>query len=258
MAADPLQLSFWRDEERALWEAIEPLATQAVLAGAAGAARIIPPEMAELVNWDFVNRSALQYLQRYRLDAVTGINETTRRATIDKIRQWMHGDQGIDALKRDLRPLFGRTRADSVGVTEVTRLFAKGNATLWHSTGVVGAVRWRTAVDDRVCPLCRPLEGKLIPMGGSVQVGREEMARAVRDIGLAHDPADIARKVDQLVKWHGTGVELPPRHVNCRCWTQPVVDEGMFRREIGDILASDFFAKVESGQYPEVYVAWQR
>jgi SPP1 gp7 family putative phage head morphogenesis protein len=76
----------------------------------------------------------------------------------------------------------GANRADVIARTEIIRAHAEGQLDALQRLGVeqVGvAVEWSTAGDDRVCPLCRPLDGVVYP----------------------------------IAKAHG----LIPRHPRCRC-----------------------------------------
>lgn len=236
---DPRRGVFWQNEQRLLWSAVEPLAMAALLAGAEGAARLLPAEIAPLVNWDFFNESAIRYLSQYRLDTVAGITDTTRRQAIAAIEDWMRSGAKLDALRMRLRPLFGETRADMIAITEVTRTFAEGNLRLWASTGVVGGKRWMTAVDERVCPVCAPLHGRLVQV----------------DAGFGYTASELESEVLRKALGHvGSEFNAPPAHPRCRCWLQPVVSEEMLREQVGDILAREFFAKVEGRE--DLFIAY--
>ena len=104
----------------------------------------------------------------------------------------------LSALEAALAPLFGDARARRIAVTEVTRLFARGNQMAWEETGFVNMVKWNTAEDELVCPVCRPLDGTMIGIG---------------DIDA-----------------------MPPAHVNCRCYITPIVDNKAFEKVLDDIL----------------------
>lgn len=226
---NPQSEAFWRNELRRLWETTEPLAMVALIAGAEGAVRLLPGELTPLVNWELFNRAAIDYLGQYRLSTIRGINETTRAQTMRAINDWIRSDAGLDSLRAKLRPIYGKTRADSIAITEVTRTFAEGNMQLWNSTGVVSGKRWMTAVDERVCPVCSPLHGKLVEIDGNFGFTEGELSDET---------------LQKAIKHLGTEFRAPPAHPRCRCWLQPVVSEQELRREIGDILAEELFAKV--------------
>lgn len=237
---NPLTIDFWRDEERRLWEELEPLAMAALLAGATGALRVMPAPLEELVDFDFVNRAAQRYLQEYRLNTVGGINATTRERAVSLINDWLEMDEDLDVLRRKMRPLFGESRADTIAVTEVGRTISAGNMALWNSTGVVAAKRWRTVSGTGVCAICSPLEGRIVEINGN----------------FSHTAAERAAStvLQKALSYLGTGFQFPPAHPNCRCFLQPVVSEELLRREIGDILTQEFVAQVEAGKY-DVFIA---
>lgn len=241
LVTNPLLDSYWRNEHGYLWDAIEPVTMRALLAGAEGAAALLPAEIAPLVDFDFFNRAALRYLGQYRLSTVAAINETTRHQAIEAINEWMRSGQELEMLKVKLRPIFGETRADSIAVTEVTRTVAEGNMQLWGSTGVVSGKRWMTAVTD-VCPVCAPLHGAIVELEGNFTHGPDALANEALQKALAH---------------LGSAFRAPPAHPRCRCWLQPVVSEDLLRQEIGDILAGQFFARVRAGEV-DAFIAASR
>lgn len=71
---------------------------------------------------------------------------------------------GAKVIARELskRMGVGLRRAETISRTEIVRAHAEGQLDSLERMGVteVGvAVEWSTANDDRVCPLCRPMEG---------------------------------------------------------------------------------------------------
>jgi hypothetical protein len=58
---------------------------------------------------------------------------------------------------------------------------------------------WVTVGDDKVCPICRPLDGMEVPFGGKFE-------------------GDLVRETKSgLTKFGGYSVGRPPVHVSCRC-----------------------------------------
>jgi SPP1 gp7 family putative phage head morphogenesis protein len=77
---------------------------------------------------------------------------------------------------------FGRSRAETIAVTEVTRAAAEGGRLYQQQLQQAGFTFdriWRTSNDERVCPVCGPLDGK------------------------------------PEAEWGG--LDSPPAHPNCRC-----------------------------------------
>lgn len=190
--------SFWDELDGDMWDAVSLLVIEIVLLGITNAIAALPPAAQPFVNFDNLYSKVLEFSRTYRFEWIRGITDTTRAKTLKAITDWIRSGSPIDTLVKALEPLFGESRARRIAITEVTRLFARGNQLAWEETGFVNAVKWNTAEDEKVCPICRPLDGTLI---------------GIDDID-AH----------------------PPAHVNCRCWIQPVVDEKAFERVLDNIL----------------------
>lgn len=137
-----------------------------------------------------VNEAALAWARDYAGQLVTGINDTTRSALREKIAQWIESGDALDALVDELEPTFGAGRARLIASTEVTRSFAQGNLRAWQTVEAVTGKTWRTAADERVCPVCRPL-------------------------------AETKAKLNETFEG---SYDAPPAHPGCRCWIAPTVD----------------------------------
>lgn len=57
----------------------------------------------------------------------------------------------------------------------------------------VEEIRWVTSFDERVCPICRPLDGKTAVLGKDFELG----------------------------------IKRPPVHIRCRCFTEPIKIQGI-------------------------------
>ena len=252
----PLDLEFWRKEESQLWQSLEGLTMLALLQGMETAAAQLPPALQPLVNWDFTNQAAIQFLESYRLSTVAGINATTRSQTVAAIRQWMQSGDPLPSLVTRLTPIYGRQRAEAIAVTEVTRVFAEGNLILWEGTQVVSGKRWQTANDERVCPFCQPLHNTVVELRSDFTLSPQTMANSDAMRALMGDKwtreAALLR-ASRMLGNVGTAATAPPFHVRCRCWLQPFVSEELLRGQIGNLLASQFFAEVRQGQHKVAY-----
>jgi len=135
-----------------------------------------------------------------KLDGPESIVAATRNAVRDTLVRWMDGDlgeQGLVDLTKALEQWFSPERARRIGVTEATRIYALGNREAWKNSFVdpglqqatgITAMRWQTARDNLVCPICAPLNGKQVLL----------------DRGFPVDG------------------DMPPAHPNCRCWLTPI------------------------------------
>jgi len=141
---------------KALLPVLVRIATEQALRGAVGMG----------IDFDIaaVNEQALTWANEYVKQLVGGIVNTTRSAT-DKANEAYAA--APEMSKADLLALlaftFGAARADMIAITEVTRAYSQATSIVQKLLSVVGiaTVRiWETARDDRVCPLCGPLDGK--------------------------------------------------------------------------------------------------
>lgn len=204
---DPLQYEFWSAEERRMWEEFGPTALTLIMKGAKAGENALPPSLRVLINWNVFNDKVVAFLNRFRLEHLGGINEVSRRHAVSAIETWIKGGEPLPMLVKRLEPWFGPTRAERVAVTEVTRLYAEGNQQAWSASGLVGANKWQTGRDDRVCPVCSPLHNVVVPLGeGFTPSGP------------------------------GMGPTGPPLHTRCRCYLLPVVSEQLLREQVRDIL----------------------
>jgi len=149
------------------------------------------------VDWTLVNAAALEWAREYTIVLSDQIISTTTSATHQAIQNWIESGASLPELTKALEPIYGEKRAELIATTEITRIFAEANKRLWKELGIVKQMRWNTAHDERVCPICAPLHGKTVELEGGtwrVKVGR---------------------------KWRE--VAAPPAHPRCRCWLTPVV-----------------------------------
>lgn len=152
-----------------------------------------------------VNRFAVEWAQQYTFDLVSRIDESTGRQLGNAVAGWIQRGDALPSLVRDLEPLFGPVRAEMIASTETTRAFAEGSLIGYRQTPVVVGVEFLTAADERVCPICRPLNGERGNMEGQfVHPGGE--GNATRYEGRTF---------------------IVPCHVRCRCRLAPIVDTVM-------------------------------
>lgn len=142
-------------------------------------------------NWTLANQAAAEWVERYTVQLYDGISQTTNRRLTTAIADWIENGDTLTDLRRELEPIFGRQRAELIASTEVTRAYAEANELAYRESGIASGREWRTAEDERVCPVCGPLEGEQRPFGQSF----------------------------------GDGVNNPPAHPRCRCWIVPVVED---------------------------------
>jgi SPP1 gp7 family putative phage head morphogenesis protein len=97
-------------------------------------------------------------------ELVQGITTTTQAAVGNAVAAFLE-TPGMDRgqLEGLLQGAFGRTRAETIAVTEVTRAASEGAAIYKEQLRAAGLAFervWRTSNDDLTCPICTPLNGK--------------------------------------------------------------------------------------------------
>ncbi|MCK5645095.1 MAG: hypothetical protein KAJ19_30120 [Gammaproteobacteria bacterium] len=196
-----LDVNFWRNENEELLALFLPLISKAAVGGAS-TLEAQTEALGLMLDWTLPNAEAVEWARRYSYKLIKGINATTKTGMQRVLSSWLDtpgsamGDL-FGAL--DEMFAFGQSRAQMIGVTEVTRAYFEGNQAAARATEAEGLVKWKktwqTNNDALVCVvLCAPLHGKSV-------------------IGTDKEFPDGA----------GQG---PPRHPRCRCWAtyEPVIE----------------------------------
>lgn len=109
----------------------------------------------------------------------------------------------------DVFNLSNKYRAEAVARTTV---FSTANASAreaYKQSGVVKAVKWHTAEDEVVCEFCGPMNGKTIDIDSTF-----------------FDEGDTVRGRDGgVLQVQFDTIQDPPLHVNCRCFTNAVIEK---------------------------------
>lgn len=150
------------------------------------------------VDWTLINEAARDWVLGFNPEQLGGklaelydqVQASSKRTLRQEIASWIGSSEKLEDLVKRLETTFGRQRAELIASTETTRAYAEGNTLAYRESGVVDDREWRTAADERVCPICGPLHKKRATLGSPFE-GR-------------HDN--------------------PPAHPRCRCWVVPVID----------------------------------
>jgi len=224
-----LNSEFWREEGRKLWDLLSELVLIGYLMGAGEGASLLPASIAPLVDWDFINESAITYLRKYRLEWIPKMEAVTRRQTLQALEGFLREGHSLETLKERLRATaLSPHRADRIAITEVTRMLAAGNLDAWRSTGVVTGKRWFTAQDERVCVICGRLHGRIVEIDQGWTFMPEDLA--------GEENAELRRALGNV---DAITILQPPAHVNCRCVLMPFVSVEAVGEEIERILFED-------------------
>ena len=223
---------FWDSERARLSADIADTVLRVLIAGGTSGVELLPQSARVLVNWDIFNQHATDWLKIFLGDVsqpaqfadqnrvawnwARELTDVTRRGVMDDINAWVQSGDPLPELEKRLmrNQAFSSNRARMVAATEVTRTYASGNLMAWSASGLVSGKRWRTAVDERVCPICGPMHMTIVEID--------------QDWQFTQDMREASPELDRALKSIGNAAfTAPPAHVNCRCWLSPVVFEAM-------------------------------
>lgn len=179
-----LSNDFWLNEAEIVFQLTTPIVEEITELAMTDAVKVLI-DLGFDFDSSFVNEAAVQFAHNYSFELITGITTTSRNFVSGTVEDWIKSGESIDTLFETLAPMFGDVRAEMIGVTEVTRIFADANREVWSKSGYVRKVKFLTAFDDLVCPICAPLNGEV------------------------HSIEDKKNK--------------PPLHTKCRCFEVPEV-----------------------------------
>lgn len=140
------------------------------------------------------NPAAAKWAREHAADTIKGITEATRNEIRDVIdTAFGQDDYDVNTLADDIASIIGDdARAETIARTEAMEAANRGQQELWSQAVDAGLLtgqeeqEWIVANDDRLCPICEPMDGVRVGLDESFDVDGEEM-------------------------------DGPPAHPNCRC-----------------------------------------
>jgi HK97 family phage portal protein len=164
-------------------------------------------EAGSLVGVDTINLPR-QVLERSIELMAKSYNETTLDLLKSKLDQGISQGQSISELKDTISQIYeysDESRAEMVARTEAFRTANLATKEAWKQSNVVTTIKWYTAEDSLVCPLCEPLDGKVISIDNNF-----------------FNQGDTAQGSDgSTFDVSYSDVETPPLHPDCRCYIRP-------------------------------------
>ena len=147
-------------------------------------------------DWTLAHADGRDWALAHTDTLLQQLGTTSQRVVGQAIGRWAENGEPLEALIEDLSPVFGRNRASLIASTEVTRAVASGTIAGYRRSGVVEELVWQSAMDERRCPFCGALHGRVIGING----------------GSFHDelPDDLKERIEVF--------SYPPAHPRCRCW----------------------------------------
>lgn len=146
---------------------------------------------------DMSEARVVRFIEKEAGGMIEGINKTTLQKLRTSLVEGVKAGEGIPELKARVADIYDAARgkrAEKIARTEVLRATNFATQEAYRQSGVVEGKEWLTALDDRVCPICDPLDGKIVGLKKSFETS----------VG---------------------SVDYPPAHPACRCTTIPVLAE---------------------------------
>jgi SPP1 gp7 family putative phage head morphogenesis protein len=153
-------------------------------------------------DYTLAHEEARRWALQYTDDLLNQLATTSGRLAGQAVARWFENGEPLQKLINDLSPVFGARRAKNIAATEVTRAAAEGARRVYKESGVVTELVWQTGRDERVCPYCGSLHGRVVGIDASFSDAL---------------PEDLRGSVKPFAS--------PPAHVGCRCWLTPSVRE---------------------------------
>lgn len=153
---------------------------------------------------------ASQYLLEYSSQLVKGIDETTRQALMEELSAGYDAGESVGQLADRVKEVFAAAdtnRAEMIARTETLRASNSATVEAYRQSGVVKAKEWLAERDDRTCPYCEDLDGKVIALDDNYFNKGDSLT--VNGQTMNFDYADVGE---------------PPAHADCRCTTIPVLE----------------------------------
>lgn len=161
----PPDARFWTAEKTAMAGFLSPFVEDWAEAGVAHAVGLLS-EVALGVDAN-VNARAAEWAGKHALDLAKALTGTTKELAKAKIRNFLASGKPLDKLLDELEQVIApRWRAELIASTETTRAWGQAALDVGTELDVIKGHIWLTARDERVCPICAPLNGQFAPKGG--------------------------------------------------------------------------------------------
>lgn len=167
-------------------------------------------EMFGLTEFDITEERILEFLRGEGLKFAKEMNRTTKDKILAEIARGAEAGETITEIRNRIKEVFnaaGVKRATAIARTEVIRASNFAAIEGYRQSGVVKAKEWLVTPDDRLCPYCAAMEGKVIELEENF-FDKDDEFQGNAETPMKMDYGDIM---------------APPLHPNCRCTLIPVL-----------------------------------
>jgi hypothetical protein len=191
---------FWRQEDDAFFRSVQPALYE--VAQERAIVSIISAGAVDM--WEAVNDAVIGWVETYytnidieALGSIPNLNDFSRTEFGRIFNLWQRGEletagyaEGLPQLIRAIEPTFGQVRAERIAVTESSRIYYESTYQAANANPYIVALRWVTAADEIVCPICGPNHTVTVPKaqrvwpnGASIPAHPNCRCRAIEETG---------------------------------------------------------------------------
>ena len=191
--------------------------------------KIIKSQSVEAFNFlgvdnvlDLDNPVVREYLTSTTFRFGREVTKTTNRKVGKLLADSIKKGEGIPVIRRKLQRLFTqftKTRAERIARSEVIRATSFATEESYIQSGVVSHKEWLTALDERVCQWCMPMNRRVIPL--------KEKFFAYNDAFQGNQGG--------VLNFDYTSIQYPPLHPSCRCTLIPIVSKSALQSKVKDL-----------------------
>jgi SPP1 gp7 family putative phage head morphogenesis protein len=162
----------------------------------------------EAGQFDPFTPAIIEYFQDRSTKIANDVNDETEKQLRASLSQGVLAGESTFELRARVEMIMGSAgtmRADRIARTEVARAQGYGDIQAWTQSGVVSSKEFYTARDERVCPFCSALDGRVIGLSENF-----------------FDKGDSQTINGNTQHYNYDNVPSPPIHLSCRCTLLPV------------------------------------
>lgn len=160
------------------------------------------------LRFDF-NKTIAESIRRFVSKASDTYIKTVRERIAELITKGVQEGWSVQKMQQEVRATYtamSRDNALRLARTETIRASNFATEQAFIQSQVVTGKEWFTALDERVCPYCEEMDGKIFDVEATIFDKGDELT--VDGNSLSFDYGDV---------------EYPPLHPSCRCTISPVI-----------------------------------
>lgn len=132
--------------------------------------------------FDVNNPRALRWAREHAAELVSEVTDATRSQIRDLVASAFEEQFDVTELAEEIEAVIGdAARADTIAATEVIRASNEGQQELWSQAVEEGLLtgkeqkEWIVTPDDRLCPICEPMEGVTVALDETFNVEGDQI-----------------------------------------------------------------------------------